>query len=214
MPRLIAFGCSITHGDGLSDCIIPGSTVPKKLPSKLAYPNILADQLNIDEVINNAESGSSNLKILHNILSFKNFQKDDIAIIQWSFSDRDTIFCNSKKNSWLEIGPHVEEEYIKDYYRLHTEYDQVLRSLFAIHYANLYLKPKVKTLVHLCFEDEEIHIFLKRNSIDWFDVKLEMIEVHNVIDKALDGSHPGLKTHSEFAKQIEKILYKEKSDNL
>jgi len=180
------------------------------LPSKLAYPNILAEMLNINEVVNNGESGSSNIRILKSILSFK-FKKDDIAILQWTFSERDTIFSSKHSQTWLEVGNWVDEEYIKHFYSLHTEYDLNLRSTMLIQFADLFLRKKNVTLVHLCPDNDNLTEFLKTNALPWFEVYLEPIEVCNPIDIALDNSHPGIKSHTGYAKQIKRILDERKN---
>ena len=54
MPRLIAFGCSNTYGQGLEDChILPNFPGPS--PSKTAWPNTLGNLLNCSEVINQSK---------------------------------------------------------------------------------------------------------------------------------------------------------------
>jgi hypothetical protein len=43
--RLIAFGCSNTYGEGLEDCWIPEFRKHGPKPSKVAWPQILADKM-------------------------------------------------------------------------------------------------------------------------------------------------------------------------
>ena len=97
MARLVAFGASYTYGDGLPD------TFPNdNKPSSLAWPGILADNLNL-ECVNMSSQGAGNKKIWHDILNFK-FKPNDIVFILWAFPNRYTIF--NSKSKFKNLNPH------------------------------------------------------------------------------------------------------------
>ena len=98
MSRLIAFGCSFTRGTALDDvwdfknkC----SIFPQ--PSKYAWPQLLADKLDI-ECINLGKGGYSNKAIWHIIVNF-DFKPSDIVFIHWSFLDRYHYYKTN--DNWL-----------------------------------------------------------------------------------------------------------------
>ena len=65
--RIIAFGCSLTYGEGLKDCLPDPINLKKaKYPSKYAWPNLLSKKTNIP-IINNGQPGESNKLIANNI---------------------------------------------------------------------------------------------------------------------------------------------------
>ena len=74
MSRLVAFGCSYTYGYGLSDCHIEPNK-PGPNPSKLAWPSLLANMLDL-EVVNCSNIGASNIHILWRLINF-DFKNDD-----------------------------------------------------------------------------------------------------------------------------------------
>ena len=76
MPRLVAFGCSHTYGEGLEDCWNWETRKAGPVASKFAWPQILANLLK-RECVNLGRRGASNKEILHNIQMF-DFEKDDI----------------------------------------------------------------------------------------------------------------------------------------
>jgi hypothetical protein len=103
--RIIAFGCSYTYGHGLSDCLKNDKITQGSNPSKLAFPSLLAKQLDC-QTVNLGKSGNSNKEIWHDILNFK-FQEEDIAVITWTYFSR---FCIIKSDIIKRINPWKEEE--------------------------------------------------------------------------------------------------------
>jgi hypothetical protein len=97
MPRLIAFGCSFTYGQGLPECAIGNNdSKVSNTPSELAWPAALGKLLKI-ETINKGIPGASNLEILYQILNFE-FKNNDIVVIMWTLPVRDLYFIsNSSK---------------------------------------------------------------------------------------------------------------------
>jgi len=96
MSRLITFGCSHTFGQALPDVwnnIRSG-------PSKYAWPQLLADKLNI-ECVNLGIPGASNKQIWFRIVKIK-FEPNDIVIILWSSQPRWCIIRKLEPTSWSE----------------------------------------------------------------------------------------------------------------
>lgn len=204
--RLITFGCSYTYGASLPDCLIfgPGLTTP----SKLAWPEKLAEKLGI-ECINKANSGSGNLEILWEILQFK-FQAGDIVIPMWSHFSRDHIFT---ENTPLRINHHPSaneetKEVSKNWLNVHSEYDHNIRNWLYIHHANSFFKSINLEFYHIFYIDfvfdnlEKIPKFLKINNI--LDASFDSI------DYGQDQSHPGIKSHELLSNKMFKLI-KEKT---
>ena len=90
MNRLVAFGCSHTYGEGLKDCWVNGKA--GKLPSKYAWPQLLADRLK-RRCFNKSMEGASNKFIWHKILNTE-FTDKDIVVILWTYYNRTCILEN------------------------------------------------------------------------------------------------------------------------
>ena len=185
--RIIAFGCSYTYGHGLNDCLDrdgkPGST-----PSDLSFPSIVAKKLNC-ECINLGKSGNSNKEIWNDILNFK-FQKDDIAVITWTYYNR---FCIIKSDSIRRINPWIGEEKIF-YMNYSNRYDMILDFFNRLNHSDFYLRSmSIKNYNYIIerLDDEEP---------SWN--KTTILGLFNKIDEADDGCHPGEISHSIFADNI------------
>lgn len=129
--RLITFGDSWTYGHGLPDCI-SGEKNPGEYPSELGWVNILARKLDIEKVINLSRPGASNRFILHRVVDFNNFKKDDLIIIQFSHFSRDFYFTKDDNveflGSWnLDPSSTVAPEHWKHYVD-RTEQEYITRS--------------------------------------------------------------------------------------
>lgn len=194
MTRLIAFGCSITYGAGLPDCIVDDG-YPGPEPSVYAWPSCLGSLLGKD-VINNSAPGSSNLQILNSILNFK-FSKDDQVVIMWSYIDRDMIFTN---DGVRPLGAWQTDSLSKHWLALHNPTDKAIRTWYNIHHASLYLK-------NLGLEYHNFIVYLEpiiKFKPDWFDDVIHDIDVQRIktIDLAGDNMHPGVNAHKEIARCI------------
>jgi hypothetical protein len=193
MNRLIAFGDSITYGQGMEDCNGPNFT-PGPAPSKFAWPQVLADKLNI-QVVNSSLSGISNLHMLWRILNFE-FQLSDICVVQWAHFGRTpltrlTYECNDKE--WLANDYNkatmlqIEE----------TEPTHLgIKNYLIMHHAHVHLSSKrIK------------HVFMsstKDLSIYKLPDSLKIPELYPTIklpkvDLALDKQHVGPKSHEILA---------------
>jgi hypothetical protein len=197
MSRLIAFGCSNTYGQGLEDCQIG----PNPNPSKLAWPNLLGDLLNL-EVINNGIPGASNLEILYQILNFE-FQKNDIVVILWTFYYRDLFFTDT--NQHYQIGSWNTTESFTKWLEIHSEIDLKIKSLLHIHHAENYLENRkiqnYSFLLDLNLIKEGIPNYLKLKNLI---LSAEITQV----DNALDHYHLGPISHKKYALSFYKEIQK------
>ena len=89
---IVAFGCSNTFGEGLSDCWPCNLSTP---PSKFAWPQLLGNMLD-RTVVNKSKPGCSNKYIEYSILENEQIREDDIVVILWTYYDRTTTYDENK----------------------------------------------------------------------------------------------------------------------
>lgn len=186
--RIIAFGCSYTYGYGLPDCLADDKVSPGPIPSELAFPSLLAKKLNCN-YINLGKSGNSNKEIWHDIVNF-NFQKDDIAIVTWTYFSR---FCIIKPNSIKRINPWIEDS--KSYYMNYSNrHDMILDFYSRLNHINFYLDSlNIKNYNYVIEElDKDTPTWSRANILGLFEM----------LDKAGDNCHPGTLSHNKFTEQI------------
>lgn len=197
MTRLIAFGDSVTYGQGLEDCNGPNFT-PGPVPSKFAWPQILADILNI-QVVNNSLSGVSNLHILWRLLNFK-FQSNDLCIVQWTHFGRTPLTKLTYK--------HLDKEWLADDYNkatiLQMEEMQVthlgIKNYLIIHHAHLHLKDKgIKHVFMSSTKDLSSYKLPHALKIPELSSTVKLPKV----DLALDKQHVGPKSHEILARLLQ-----------
>lgn len=185
--RVVAFGCSYTYGHGLKDCLdvngFPGPT-----PSKLAFSTQLAKKLDCDYV-NLGKSGNSNKEIWNDIVNFE-FQKNDVAVITWTYYNR---FCIIRSDNIRRINPWNDHDKVF-YMNYSNRNDMILDFYNRMNHASSYLKNinvKDYNFVIEEFDSQEP----KWN-------KSKILGMFNKIDEAEDNCHPGEKSHLAFANQI------------
>lgn len=140
--RLVAFGCSLTYGDGLPDCYVPNPLDPLGYhagpsPSATAWPSLAAGMLGMD-CENLARSGNSNRRILMDIIGHA-WTVSDVAAILWTYPDRDVLFGDhGSKNigAWSTIEWDPDAVY---YYAAHSDADLQMRTWLYQHHAASYL---------------------------------------------------------------------------
>ena len=204
--RLVTFGCSITYGHGLSDCIT-NNQEPGDVPSEFSWPAVLSQSLDL-ELVNQGECGASNHKILCNILQY-NFKPDDIVVIMWTFPDRDLIY--GKKNFFTgkqavsSIGIWVDDELATNWKATHSAEDNSTKTWFHLHHSYLHLKLlNLKSYNFIVDYD-----MIKRYKPKFINVPLHNIKVSKLnVDFALDNMHPGPQTHKNIAEKIKDITLK------
>lgn len=186
--RIVAFGCSYTYGYGLSDCLSDDKITQGPNHSLLAYPSILAEKLNC-EYLNLGKSGNSNKEIWFDIVNF-DFQKDDVAVITWTYFSR---FCIIKPNSIKRINPWREDS--KSYYMNYSNrHDMILDFYSRLNHINFYLDSlNIKNYNYVIEE-------LDTDTILWN--RANILGLFEMLDKADDNCHPGTLSHNKFAEKI------------
>ena len=212
MPRIIAFGCSNTYGEGLEKRITHAYDSLKEPASKYAWPQILGNLLGIGNVVNRAEPGSSNKHIWERVMSFE-YQKDDIVIIHWTFIDRDCFFgLHQKIGPWQTRGPRLwlETKAAKLYYRyFYSETDRTIDLYSRADHVDRYLKSKNIKCYHMktpgsSMGGDNLEISEDTNIPSWCSAEFlnSSFEKTPRLDDALDGDHAGRDTHKSFAKLV------------
>jgi hypothetical protein len=190
--RIIAFGCSYTYGHGLTDCLENDKITQGPEPSKLAFPSLLAKQLNC-ETVNLGKSGNSNKEIWHDILTFK-FQENDIAVITWTYFSR---FCIIKSNMIKRINPWKEEEKLF-YMNYSNRHDMMLDFYGRLNHVYSYLNNiGIKNYNFVIEEYPDIPTWSQTKILGKFEM----------LDKADDDCHPGIISHAKFSDSIYKIIH-------
>jgi lysophospholipase L1-like esterase len=139
--RLVTFGCSNTHGVGLSD-------------RSKAWPHVVGKELNL-EVVNNGIPGASNLEILHAILKY-DFKPSDIVVAMWTIVNRDFLFPNTQVGVWQDT------DLTKKWVAVHSTEDLLTRSwlYFAVDYG-LLKSSKPKFINHKIYNAKvDFHKFI------------------------------------------------------
>jgi lysophospholipase L1-like esterase len=195
--RLVAFGDSVTYGQGMEDCHIEPN-IPGPEPSIFAWPHVLAKDMNRTP-INNSLSGVSNLHILWRILNFK-FNPNDICVVQWTHFGRTPL-------TRLTYEP-LSKEWLADDYNKATmlQIEELLpehlgiKNYITMHHAYIYLKAlNIKHVFMLSTRDAFTYEIPMGLVIPTFYKNLILPRV----DLALDKHHVGPKSHAILAK----ILY-------
>lgn len=197
MPRLISFGDSFTYGHWLDD--------NDQYPSKSAWPQLLGNKLGI-QVINKSIPGYSNIQILRDILTFNDFQPDDIVIVGWTYALRDYIF---RKNllgidTSIKVSPwHKDEKFIMKWAEVHNDLDLSIRAGLYMHHAESFLRTKNIKQNHFCAYWGIFEVMPE------FTITPETFINEKIlprVDKALDGDHPGPISHKQAAQRLYEIL--------
>lgn len=202
--RFVAFGCSHTWGDG----ILPGDSWNTP-PSTASWAQVLSNKLNVP-VLNLAKSGGSNSLILHAIRNH-DWQAGDIALIQWTYLERDTIFDNKtafRHISSFRIG-NKNEDYVKNYYRLFPDYHIEYMNLQYIEHAYLYLAAhRIPTVARFTYNITSVQLE-KFNSIMLQDYQKPTLEYisdilyrkFGVEQTGADNMHYNPLVHQIFAEE-------------
>ena len=190
MSRLITFGCSITYGLGLPDCIESNAGWAK--PSEFAWPNVLANKLKY-KLENQSFPGSSNLEILYKILGFK-FEPTDTVAVMWTYPNRDMYFHNFGK-PYRRLGVWMKDAFAKKWIALLDEHDYTQRTWIYIHHADLYFKSLGVKYIH-CPADRY------KNKPEHLNIENLYLKNMIKVDRAADDAHPGMQSHFQAAERI------------
>ena len=182
--RLVAFGCSLTVGDGLAN------------PQTESWPNIISNMLGCDTVVNNGSSGASNKEITWIIQNF-NFQKDDIVIILWSHKDRYCIIHERKIQALGIWSTEVANTLFFEH--LHYDYDMSVDMHTRINYiSNMLDGYNLKQYHAYC--DTTYKANFKWHITPMLTTNLKSIEM--AFPKAQDNLHPSKEAHTAFATAV------------
>jgi len=188
MKRLVAFGCSYTHGS----CI--GNTSMRTPPSDKAWPTVLARKMG-RQVENCAQPGASQLQILWSILNFA-FEPSDVCVIMWSHFNRSCIFA---KSGLIQLDFGLPKRLEKNWLKTHTEYDHEIHNCINIHHAEQHLKAlNIENFYHIFGGDtddrQKMHPVTPVTNV--IDVEFENI------DHGSDGFHPGPLANALLAARV------------
>jgi hypothetical protein len=199
--RLITFGCSYTYGSGLADCFVPPMG-HGPVPSKLAWPQLVANELNMD-CVNMSSPGASNKEILNTLLNFK-FDSSDVVIVMWSFVER---WCKIKNytsidrltHNLMKSNPNVLSQYDKVFTFEDMQFDFIYRANFA----KMYLDKLNLKNYHLSVNPEEccLKVMPVWTVVDFIGINLSLMRIwtHRALDIANNGGHPGPEAHQMVA---------------
>jgi hypothetical protein len=191
MTRLVAFGCSYTRGTALDDvwnfeknC----SIFPQ--PSKYAWPQLIADELNV-ECINLGKGGYSNKAIWHTIINF-DLKPSDIVFVHWSFLDRYHYYEN-KETGHIIDHTHKDKRDKMFFKYLHSDYEMINDLFLRMNHVN----SLHRNLNHI--------LMAPVDKPQWNNTSCTKIYLDHIKQKyprANDNSHPGMLAHKEFARQL------------
>ena len=198
--RLITFGCSFTYGHGLEDCFTP-PLEPGPIPSKFAWPQLVANDLNMD-CVNMSSPGSSNKEILHTLLNFK-FNSTDVVVIMWSFIERWCTLKDYKSISRLVLD---NIDAALQYDKIFTVQDLQLDFIYRANFAKMYLNNKNLKNYHLSvhLEDCRPKVMPKWNAVNFSNLSMFHIAMQHppALDIANGNPHPGPGSHQILAQGL------------
>jgi len=199
--RLLAFGCSLTYGHGLSDCFDKVTNGAGKSPSAFSWPALVAQKMD-RTIVNLSNPGASNKEIWYRIVNTE-FTADDLVFILWSHFDRHCVYSENDSIHQLAQWKVDSDKLTSNYYRyFHSSaeinYDFNLR----VSHTNLYLKSKGIKVYNLVSHHE--YTKFDWNTVDFLNTSI--YDLRKAFPKALDGVHPGEEAHSSYAEKIIKEI--------
>jgi hypothetical protein len=153
----------MTSGAALDDVWDFENNVSINKPSKFAWPQLLADQLNL-ECVNLAVNGSSNKEISHTIINTPEITSNDVVIVQWTNINRWCVIQDDL--SVKQIVPNKDTGETKIYYsNLHTTSDSLFDIEMRRSWADLYFKNLGVTIYHIRSRSELADIMTLRGRV-------------------------------------------------
>lgn len=216
-------GCSITMGAGYVGV--------QQDPN--IYPNVVGKNINHD-IVNDAEGGSSNLKIFTKVAKAIVDDRADIYVIQWSAPHRHWMY--PAPDQGIYIGASAEDncykkfveqfqKYNHDYPNLMSiiDYSRILLALaqgrsHSVIFVNGMLSwkpdwndPYMKSLL------ENLDLKDQKDFQERFDNNVELLDLgtwanlwHSIMEMQEDDApldqHPGIKTHRKIADLITAMI--------
>jgi hypothetical protein len=207
MSRLLCFGDSFTFGHGLPDAldkeVEDGNPFVHCVPSKYSWPAWLGKRLESEQIINAGSLGASNKEIWNTMLNTA-FLPTDVVVVMWSHHNRtcqikhwpepltlDKFIWEPRQsgeywnNKIKAYGTWMDDDApVMDYYRDHwNDYDSELQTLLYMNHIELFVKPRVKCLVHAIIPNSQLELH-QHNPVEWDTVGLD-----NMYDTSIVHSH-------------------------
>lgn len=193
MSKLLAFGCSLTFGDGLPD-VSNNDIKFQTRPSKFAWPNHLAKMLNV-ECLNFGRSAASNRLIWYTAINTSP-QPNDIVVILWAGIGRDTVLKKNQKHS--QIGHWMDNDISNAYFDyLYDEYDNKIDMYLYMDHLDHYFKNQN---VYHVIQGKEFTEDFSWNSSRILDFYVDQIRIK--FDYGWDNMHPNQEAHQAIAEKM------------
>jgi hypothetical protein len=187
IKRLVTFGCSLTYGQGLTDCWNPQTKREGPQPSVQAWPFLVARHLRVG-LANESQAGASNKEIFHKLQNY-DWQKGDCCIVLWTYLNRTCVIYPDFIDRY---GPWVASTRSKAWLKnVFNDYDANIDLLNYVTHTELFLKTK-KIKVCSYFADHFMPI----------EQPEQKMFKNPYIDFARDDLHPGRMHHIDFANQV------------
>lgn len=214
MNNLYAFGCSTTRGDALDDIwdYDKKHTICQTddyYPSKYAWPQLLADKLNLN-CFNYGISGASNKQIWYELVK-THIKKNDTVIVQWTFIDRYYVIDHNHLSTNNQIGPwkpligkRQRDRQNAFYEHFHTNEDVLYDLNLRISHADQYAKQQGFKIFHTTCNMEDI-LFLPFNHAKILKTNIQYIQKETqsyANDRNKTGGHPGILAHKVYADRL------------
>jgi hypothetical protein len=186
------------------DCFEPSATNGSgPIPSKFAWPQILANELGM-ECVNMSKPGASNKEILNSLLNF-NFNALDVVVTMWSFIERWCILdFNIIYNSFSFNNSKIDT--IMQFDKVFTITDLQLDFIYRANFAKMYLDNKNLKNYHLSVKPKDCcpEIMPVWNTVDFVNIDLTLIssQTPTALDTAHGRPHPGPEAHRIVAMKL------------
>ena len=174
MKKLFAFGCSMTRGDALDDIwdFKLKQTDPNAGPSKYSWPQILANNMNL-ECVNLGESGASNKQIWYRLVN-THMTEGDIAFVQWTSVNR---WCVINDEHIQQINAFRTNKQSQAFYEnLHTDIDADYDANLRMSHADYYAKSIGIKLYQLTFDKWSLSDNLHFNTVTPLNSDLHQLQ--------------------------------------
>lgn len=210
MNRLIAFGCSHTWGDYLTED--HNREINRDAPPhKESWPYVLGEILQRD-VINISFVSESNKAISHKIFNF-NFQSTDVVVPLWTHLGRHCVIQKiNESHPYNYIRHNVQhikrsrnkltERYYRGFYSLDDEYFQTVSYIQSVNFS---LQSKVARVLN-CFASQELIDFFYSYNIPIPLFKIPFYQGYSRYGKALDKQHLSREANRKFAVDLSRYL--------
>lgn len=205
--RLVTFGCSLTYGHGLPDCVGKTKKHAGPKPSQLGWPNKLAYLLNL-QIENVSQPGASNNWIWLNAMEFP-FSAGDLVVFNWTYLESRWDIKISKETT-IRVSPWLKTPESRRYieYLGHTmKWDLPPQFFLRANFMQYYLNEQGITNYHLTVDPEGVDYHMPVwNKVEF--LKPNINALRHEYPRAIDNSHPGEECHAEFARLVRDELSK------